>query len=135
VDPQNEDLRVLSVIHFVISWLAAIFGCIPPVFVVLVSWVRKDFEQIRAAPEVFNHTQMVLGLLLGAALWTYAFSLNRAGHFIVQRRHRAFILAVNVGSLLFLPFGTVVGLLTFATMAKPEVKSLFAAPESHASVK
>ena len=125
MEQENEDLRVLSVIHVVIGWLAVVFGAIPPVFVLLVTMVRRDFEALRVAPELFTRGEMVLGLMLGAALWIYAILLNRAGHSIMERRHRKFILAVNVASLLFAPFGTVVGLLTFATLAKPEVKALF----------
>jgi hypothetical protein len=61
-------------------------------------------------------------ILLG---WAFAISMIFAGYFMSQYRHYMYCLVIAALSCAFMPFGTVLGVLSIILLVQPSVKELF----------
>jgi hypothetical protein len=124
-----EHLKLLSVFHYVVGGLAALFACIPIfhlVFGLFLIIAPGKFGGASQPPPAFIGWFFVLiascFILVG---WTLAFLVLLAGRFIARRRHHAYCFAMACVECIFMPFGTVLGVFTIIVLMRPSVKELF----------
>ena len=128
MDPQEEEhLRLLSIFHYVLAGLGALFACFPLIhFVVglcLIFFANKTSQQ---APPLF------VGLMftcLGGAMFAIgqacAVMIYLTGRYIKERKNYWFIFVMACIECAFFPFGTVLGVFTILVLSRPSVKMLF----------
>jgi hypothetical protein len=127
---QDEDqLRLLSIFHFVCAGIAALFACFP-IFHLLLGLMlvlRPDaFGHGRDQPPAFMGWFIVLFasvfILFG---WSFAALVAWAGRCLRRRERYMFCLVVAGIECIFMPFGTVLGIFTIMVLMRPSVKTLF----------
>jgi hypothetical protein len=130
VDKYSDQLRLLSIFHYIFGGLMGLLSCIPIIHIVLgiVFLMFPDkmvSESGEVMPPFFGWIFIVVGSLVMAAGWTFSVSAIFAGRFLVRRRKHLFCIAVAAISCVFFPLGTVLGVFTLVIITKPEVKALF----------
>jgi len=126
---QDEDhLRLLSIFHYVVGGLAALFACFPVfhlvmgiVFIIL-SGRPADGEPV---PALFGWLFVFIAGSIMLAGWALAACIITAGRFLAARRHYLFCLVMAGVECLFMPFGTVLGAFTIVVLSRPGVKKMF----------
>ncbi len=124
-----DQLRLLSIFHYIVGGLMAFFACIPVFHLVL--GLLLIFK-----PQIFgsgnNHPPQFLGwffvVLAGVFIilgWTLAVLMMWAGRCLSRRRHYTFCFVMACLGCLFMPFGTVLGVFTIIVLMRPAVKTLF----------
>ena len=127
-----EHLRLLSIFHYVVGGLAALFACFPIIHLTLgllmifnpSMWENKmhgDMEEMRFVGIFF----VCLASVFILAGWTMAVCVFIAGRNLARRRHYTFCLVVAAILCVFIPFGTVLGVFTIIVLVRPSVKELF----------
>jgi hypothetical protein len=128
-DPNLEHLRLLSIGHWVLAGVTALFACLPIAHVVvgvmLLTKARRHGSQ-DLDPRWIGWVFLVFGSAFVALGWTFAVSLAVAARSIARRRNLTFCLVVAFLASLCFPFGTVLGALTIVVLTKPPVRALFA---------
>jgi len=129
----RDDLRLLSIFHWVLAGLAALFSLLPLMYVVMgVMMIRGGFGDRNPPPPLFGWMMVVLGLVMMILGVGYAVAVAVAGRFIARARHWTFVIVVAALSCAFFPFGTVLGVFTIIVLSKPEVRALFQSPPAAA---
>ncbi len=127
----RDDLRLLSIFHFILAGVTALFSLFPLLHVGLgVAMLAGALDGSGSgrgdAPPPFVGWMFIL---IGAALIVgglgFAVLLFLAGRFLRAQRHWLFVMVVAGLSCAFMPFGTVLGVFTIVTLSRPEVKALF----------
>jgi len=125
----NEHLRLLSIFHYVLSGMSALFACIPIihlVFGLVMVCAPQAFGQGTNQPPAFMGWFFVIFatcfILLG---WTFAALVLVGGRCIARRRHYSFCFVVACVECLWIPFGTVLGVFTILVLSRASVKELF----------
>ncbi|MBN1147264.1 MAG: hypothetical protein JXA78_08410 [Anaerolineales bacterium] len=140
---QNETyLKILSIFHFVVAGMAALFACFPIFHLAMgITMLTGGFFSGELAPDDTFFPFTIFGLmftLLPAAMivlgWAFAISLAISGYFLSQKRKYTFCLVMAGVSCVFMPFGTVLGAFTIGTLIQPAVKALFNANVAAATV-
>ncbi len=122
----RDDLRLLSVFHWVLAAMAAAFSLLSIFQIALGATIlRGTIDSANPPPDVFGWLFVGIGVLFLAAGFSYAAALVVAGRFIAQARHWTFVIVVAAVSCAFFPFGTTLGVFTIIVLSKPEVKALF----------
>lgn len=131
--PDEEHLRLLSIFHYVVGALAALFALFP-VFHLIFGLVM-----ILAPAKFSGHgsDQPPLALmgwffvvfasvfiLIGS---TFSVFVITTGRFLSLRRHHLFCLVMGGVECMFMPFGTVLGVFTIIVLSRESVKQLFGA--------
>ena len=125
----DENLRLLSILHYVLAGLAGLFSLIPLVYVGMgVLVLRGAFKGPHPPLPFMGWIFIAVGLLLVFMGLTFAFLVVLSGLSLARRRHSTFVVVMAGLSCAFFPLGTVLGILTIVAITKPEVKVLFAAP-------
>ncbi len=126
-------LRLLAVFHYVVGGLVALFALVPIVqlvFVLVFLFAPHLVENGQEPPPAFVGWFLVaffsVFILLGLAL---AALVLAAGRSLARRRNHLFCLVVAGVECLFMPLGTVLGVLTIVLLMKDSVKDLFAAQD------
>ena len=127
----EEHLRLLSIFHYVVSGLAALFALFPIfhlVFGLFLIFAPDKFtgnghNQPPAALlgwffVIFAVTFITIG-------WTFAAFVLTTGRFLARRKHYTFCLVMAGVECLFMPFGTVLGVFTLVTLLREPVKQVF----------
>ena len=125
----NEHLELLSIFHYVVGGMAALFACLPILHLILGLFFIL-------APEKFGHGSQQLPAFIGwffvafASVfilmgWTLAVLVLIAGRFIARRKHYTFCFVVACIECLSVPFGTVLGVFTILVLNRQTVKELF----------
>jgi hypothetical protein len=129
MNQDQEQLRLLSVFHYVCAGLAVVFASFFIIYVVmgLVMALRPDaFGPAKDQPPPFLGW---LFFMIGAGLvsmgWIFAGLLAWAGRCLGRRRHYTFCLVMAGFACFFMPFGTVLGVFTIIVLVRPSVKALF----------
>lgn len=126
----GEHLRLLSIFHYIVAAITAVFSLFPVIHLVIgIGMVSGGMNQ-GADPStdwfawmfIAIAATMIIGGLTMAACMAYA------GRCLARRQRHLFCLVVAAVSCLFMPLGTVLGVFTLIVLMRPSVQALFTAP-------
>jgi len=129
---QDEDqLRLLSIFHYVVGGLAGFFALFP-IFHLIVGllfiFAPNKFAGKGEPPPAFIGWFFVIFAAVFIALgWVLAAFVFTAGRFLARRKHYLFCLVMAAVECIFMPFGTVLGVFTLIVLMRESVKQLFTA--------
>ena len=125
--PDEDQLRLLSIFHYVVAGLAALFSLFPVIHIVMgAMMVSGRFDNGGAPPaNMVGWLFIALGLMFLVAGLAFSVCIALAGRFISQRRSYMFCLVIAAVQCAFVPFGTVLGVFTIVALQKPSVRQLF----------
>ncbi|UCF00460.1 MAG: hypothetical protein JSV82_02745 [Planctomycetota bacterium] len=129
----EEQLRLLSIFHYIVGGLAAFFACFPTIHLVMgIAIVLGVFEECsgKGPPAVIGYILILMALMLIACGWGLAICLIAAGRCLSRKKHYVFCLVIAAIGCVFMPFGTVLGVFTIIVLMRPSVKELFAATKA-----
>jgi hypothetical protein len=125
-----DHLRLLSIFHYIVGGLAAMFALFPIFHLAIgIGMVAGRFPD----PTEQRDMQLFGWLFVAmAAMWilaalTFAMCLILAGRFLVRRAHYTFCFVIAALSCAFMPFGTILGVFTIVVLVRPSVQQLFEA--------
>ena len=133
-------LRLLSIFHYVVGGLTALFACFPLIHlgVGLAMVFSPDFFHTKAGeqppPQAIGWLFTCIGGFMFLAGQTMAVSTVVAGRFIARRKRYWFIFVMACIECAFFPFGTVLGVFTILTLSRETVKRLFSVTSSSTAV-
>jgi hypothetical protein len=129
----KQYLKIISIFHYVIGGMAALFACFP-IFHFLVGLGMLVFSLVGFGEQgglpflpmafVGAFFTLIAGsvMLLG---WAFAVCVILAGRFLALRKRYMFCLVMAGIACMFMPFGTVLGVLTIITLVQPVVRGWF----------
>ncbi len=128
MNQDTEQLRLLSIFHYVISGLAALFSAIPLLYIVLGTVMRRgDFGHQDKVGRLIGGFITALGAGVFLAIIIYVVCMVMAAIYLREHKHHTFCLVMAGISCVFMPFGTVLGVLTIIVLSRDSVKVLFQA--------
>jgi len=131
VTREDEHLRLLSIFHYVLAALAGLFSLFPLIHVTIGAlMVSGRFESQTPDERLFGWMFIAMGSAFMAGGLAFSVCLAVAGRYLSQRRHYMFCLVMAALACMFVPFGTVLGVLTIVTLQKESVRQLFTPPPS-----
>jgi len=130
-DLDLQHLKALSICHYVLGGLLAVFSSIFLIHVgmgIMLITSPSTMSGGGAPPPPFMGW-MFLMIGSGAVLvgWTLSGFLIAAGRFLARRKHHLFCLIVAGVSCAWAPLGTALGVFTLIVLLRPSVKELFQA--------
>lgn len=123
-----EQLRLLSIFHYVVAGLAALFACLPVLHLVIgIAMItgRADFPSEEPMVGLMGWFFVVFAGLFILGGWAFAVCLLLAGRLLSQRRRYTYCLVMGGVACMFMPFGTVLGVFTILVLLRDSVKGLF----------
>jgi hypothetical protein len=133
MNQDNEQIKILSIFHYVVAGLAALIACIPIVHLTIGisiltgGFFAKDFTAGDSTFPVnfFGMLFTIIPLIIILSGWAFAICLAVAGNFLSKQKHYLFCLIMAGIACVFTPFGTVLGIFTIMVLTRPSVKALF----------
>lgn len=137
MDHDNQDaeqLRLLSIFHYIVAGMLALFSLFPVIHLAIgVGIVTGAFDGTgtgETPPAFMGWLFIVLPLVFIAVGLTMASCIALAGRKLMQRNGHLYCLVVAGIECCFFPFGTVLGVLTILVLLRPSVKQAFGVSES-----
>jgi hypothetical protein len=124
----HENLRLLSVFHYVLAGLAALFSLFPIFHIVMGTLMlsgRMGDPNEHGVDRLFGMFFVIMGIGMIVLGLAYAVCIGLAGRYLTQHRHYVFCLVMAAFSCAFFPFGTVLGVFTIVVLQKDSVRQLF----------
>jgi hypothetical protein len=126
-----EHLRLLSIFHYIVAGLAALFSFFPLLYTTIGAififaarhGTPKPGEEL--PPEFLGWIFVVLGALLFLLGIAMAICILIAGRCLSRRRCYSFALVMACIECLFIPFGTILGVFTIIALSRESVKAVF----------
>lgn len=134
-----EHLKLLSIFHYVVAGLMALFACIPFIhFFIGLGMATGAFDDTPGEARMVGVFFMVFAGLFILAGWATATAVFIAGRNLARRTNYTYCLVVAGVECIFMPFGTVLGVFTIIVLNRASTKKLFqpggeAAPLTEAS--
>jgi hypothetical protein len=125
----EEQLRVLSVVHYVFGGLKALGGCAALAFlafgIAIASHALNGPGNGQPPQPEVGIFFIIVGGVLALFLWASALALFVAGRFLCIHKGYAFCIVVAAIECLSFPFGTILGVLTIVVLMRPTVQAMF----------
>src|SRR6266496_1738205 len=124
----EENLRLLSIFHYVVAGIASLFGLFPLFYVGMGALMLCDkFDASHPDPMArpFGWVMIFIGAFFFLACLAFVVCLVIAGRYLTRRRHYTFCLVAAALACMFMPFGTVLGAFTIVVLQKDSVRQLF----------
>lgn len=123
-----DHLRLLSIFHYVVGGLAALFSLFPFLHLAMGIAMVTDRLHTSDQPEaaLFGWFFIALASMMIVCGLAFSASLILAGRFLMRRVHYTFCFVMAALACVFVPFGTILGVFTIVVLARPTVKELFA---------
>ena len=125
----EEQLRLLSIFHYVVAGLAGLFALFPIfhlvlglVFILAPNTLAGKGEP---PPPFIGWIFVVFAAAFIALGWVFAGFVFTVGRFLARRKHYLFCLVMASVECLFMPLGTVLGVFTIIVLMREPVKQLF----------
>jgi hypothetical protein len=127
---QDQDqLRLLSIFHYVVGGLAGLFALFPMFHLVIgllfILAPEKLAENGDPPPAFLGWIFVVFAAVFITIGWIFAAFVMTAGRFLAKRKHYTFCLVMAGIECMFMPFGTVLGIFTILVLMRDPVKQLF----------
>ena len=121
----EEHLRLLSIFHYVVAAMAALFSLFPVIHLVIGIYFIVSPPTSGGPPPWFGWIFVIIALFIITMGLTLAGCIFAAGRLIAaRRRHTACVILAGV-ECLFMPLGTVLGAFTISVLMRDSVKQLF----------
>ena len=125
----TEHLKLLSIFHYIVGGLIGLFSLFPLIHLAVgIAMVNGGFDNERGGQSppaflgwmiiAFALTFILCGLSLAACVVV-------AGRKLTQRKNHLYCLIIAGIECTFMPFGTVLGILTIVVLLRPSVQTLF----------
>ena len=125
---EEQYLDVLSIFHYVLGGLIALFSSIFLLHVAMgIAMLMGDFNGEQGPPQVFGLIFTIFPALFVLGGWTLGGFVVAAGRKLKRRRSHTFCFVVAAVECMLMPLGTILGVFTIITLMKEPVKDLFAA--------
>jgi hypothetical protein len=125
----QEHLRLLSIFHYIVAGIIGLFACFPIVHLVLgiaiVTGRLPTRPNQEGVPPAVGWLFIVLAGLMIVAGWALVAALVVAGRSLARHTNYMLCLVVAAIECSFIPFGTVLGVLTIIVLLRPSVKQRF----------
>jgi hypothetical protein len=130
----QEHLQLLSIFHYVVAGLAALFSFFPLLYTIIgtifIFAARHDTAKAGEdlPPEFLGWIFAVIGsglFLFGLAI---AICILIAGRSLALRKRYSFAMVTACIECIFVPFGTILGVFTIVVLSRESAKGLFATP-------
>ena len=130
----NEQLRLLSIFHYVVAGLAGLFSLLPLLYVgmgayFLLGTFPSAGRDQGPPPAFMGWILMGLGSVMCLVGLAYVALMIVAGRSLARRRRYVLCLVAAAFSCMFMPFGTVLGVFTILVLVKAEVQQMFGRPD------
>jgi hypothetical protein len=132
VNQDIQQLRLLSIFHYVVAGLAALFACFPILHLVMGLFLVFSPDSFEHGPRANDPMAAMIGTLFIVIAssfiltgWAFAVCVLVAGRNLAQHHRYTFCLVMAALMCMFMPFGTVLGVLTILVLMRPSVKPLF----------
>jgi hypothetical protein len=123
----EQNLNLLSIFHYVVAGLTALFACVFLVHVGIgIAMLTGALDAHEAPPRFMGWLFIIIPGTFILAAWTLAVFMVIAGRKLRRRVSRTFCLVVGGIECALCPFGTVLGVFTIVVLMKESVKALFA---------
>ncbi len=132
----EEHLRLLSIFHYVVAGLAALFSLFPLLdcaiggFLLYAAHHPAGLQNNQEPPPaILGWIFIVMGALFFVAGLAMAICIMIAGRSISCRKRYWFAFVVACVECIFMPFGTILGVFTLIVLTRESIKRLFAVAE------
>jgi hypothetical protein len=130
----NEQLRLLSIFHYVVAGLAGLFSLFPLAYVgvgafFLLGTFSSAGHDPGPPPAFLGWILIGVGSVMCLVGLAYVVLMIVAGRSLAQRRRYVLCMVAAASSCMFMPFGTVLGVFTILVLVKPEVQQMFGRPD------
>lgn len=130
----DDQLRLLSIFHYVVAGLSGLFACFPIIhliFGLMFLFAPQNFEDKGVTPPSwFGWIFVIVASVLIILGWVFAGFVLAAGRCLAKRKRYTFCLVMAGVECLFMPFGTILGVITIVVLMRESVKQLFAAHQA-----
>lgn len=124
----REHLRLLSIFHYIVAGITALFSMFPIIHLVIgLGMVTGKIEAHDSGAAMAGWFFVVFAACFIIAGLTLAGFIAYAGRCLAQRRRYTLCLVVAALACMMMPFGTVLGVFTLIVLLRPTVKPLFTA--------
>ena len=130
MNADDEHLRLLSIFHYVIAGLGALFSTFPVIHLVLgiLMVTGKLGEGKSPPPPELGWLFIAIAVAIILFGWTASACLAYAGRCLARRTKYTFCFVIAaLVCVICSPFGTVLGVLTIIVLLRPTVKTAFGA--------
>ena len=122
----SEHLKLLSIFHYVVAAMTALFACIPFIhFFMGLALATGAFPDTDPEAQPIGIIIMVFDGLFILAGWALAVLIAYAGRSLQTRRRYTYCLVMAGVECIFMPVGTVLGVFTIIVLLRDTVKELF----------
>ena len=129
MNQDEEHLRLLSIFHYVVGGITALFACFPfihlAVGIGLISGAFPTGPGQESPPLWAGWLFIVIASVMIFIGWALAVAVLVAGKFFGRHDHYMYCFVVAAIECLLMPFGTVLGVFTIIVLSRPSVKALF----------
>jgi hypothetical protein len=129
-----EQLRLLSIFHYVVAGLAALVSLFPAIYLVLGLLMATG----HVSPE--DEGSRIFGWLMSscASFFTvvglvFAVLIALAGRSLAEQARYTYCLLIAAGLCVFVPFGTMLGVFTIIVLVRPSVQARFGVSAARSS--
>ncbi len=122
-----EHLRILSLFHYIVATITALFSLFPLIHLVVgIAMVTGRLEPEDPGAAIAGWFFIAFAGLFIACGLTFAGFIAYAGRCLHQRRRHTLCLIIAGVECMMMPFGTVLGVFTLIALTKPPIRALFA---------
>jgi len=132
MNDDKQNLRLLSIFHYIVGAITALFACFPLIHVAIgIAMLVGAFDGKDAPPRFVGWIFIIFPGFMMLCGWALAVCILIAGSKLAHYRARTYCLVIAGLECLFMPFGTVLGVFTIIVLMKDSVKELFATSDSY----
>ena len=132
----TENLRLLSIFHYVVGGLIALFASFGLIhfavgLIFLFNPTCFPPTDPQGAPPPPTWVGLLITIIGGGVVltgWTLGFLTILSGRFIAQRKRRMFSLVMGCINCVLFPFGTVLGVFDIILLTRDDVRALYGEP-------
>jgi hypothetical protein len=130
-NPDEQQLKLLSTLHYVWAAFQAFTGLIGVLFIAagaFISFMPQLAETKNPPPAWFGAIFTGLGIVVLVLIETSAVLMFLVGRYLSRRTHHTYCMVMSGINCLSIPFGTALGIFTILTLQKPSVRATFDGP-------
>lgn len=124
----EKHLNLLSIFHYIVGGVIALFACIPLIHVGLgISMVIGALDGQNPPPQFVGWFFVLLGGAFVLGGWALAVAMIIAANKLKKRQSRTYCIVIAALECMMMPFGTILGIFTIIVLTEDSVKEIFAA--------